>query len=120
MSIKSSISDFFKVEELRDNVVKIAESKFELKKLELIGKLEKLLAKVVMKVLIGVFLFMIFMFLNILIGGVINHYTQSFWIGYASVIGFYSILFLIFHYNKPKISKVIETMISDMIVEEKI
>jgi uncharacterized membrane protein YqjE len=119
MSLKSSISDFFRVEELRDNVLKLAESKFELKKLELLAKVEKLLGKIVMNVLIALFVFMIFLLLNILIAAIINHYTSSFWIGYACVTGFYCLLFLIFHFNKPKVSKVIEAKIADMMVEEK-
>ncbi len=119
MSLKSSISDFFRIEELRDNVLKLAESKFELKKLELLGKVEKLLGKILMNVLIAIFIFMIFLLLNILVAAVINHYSKSFWIGYACVTGFYLILFLVFHFNKPRVSKIIEAGIADMMVEEK-
>lgn len=118
MNIKSSISEFFKVEELRDNILKIAESKFELKKLDLLAKVEKLVAKLVMNILVAIFAFMIFLFLNILIAALINHFTQSFWIGYASVTGLYILLFLIFHYNKPKVSKIIEAKIAEAIIEE--
>jgi hypothetical protein len=34
MSIKSSISDYFKIDELKENLIKLIEAKFELKKLE--------------------------------------------------------------------------------------
>lgn len=118
MSIKSSISDFFKVEELRDNVFKLAESKFQLKKLELLGKIEKIAAKLIMQILAVLFIFMFFIVLNIFIAVAINHYTSTFWIGFACILAFYAVLFAIFHFNKPKISKVIQAKIADFIVKE--
>ena len=118
MNIKSSISEFFKTEELKDNLIKFGEAKFELKKLELIGKLEKVMGKWLVQILIGLFFFMIFIFLNVLIGSVINHFTQSFWIGYVVIIVFYALLFLLFHFNKPKVSRFIQNRISDIISKE--
>lgn len=120
MSIKNSISDFFKVEDLKDNVLKLVESKVELKKLELFGKLEKILAKVIINVIMGVIVFLIFLLINAFIINTINHFTNSFWIGYAWVIGFYLILFLIFYYNKPKVSKIVEAKIAEVIVREEL
>ncbi len=119
MSLKTSISDFLKIDELKDNLLKLAESKFELKKLELLAKVEKLLAKVVMNVLIAIFVFIIFLLVNILIAALINHYTQSYWIGYACITALYSILFGVFHFCKGSVSRRIEALIADMIVEEK-
>lgn len=117
--MKTSISDFLKIDELKDNLLKLAESKFELKKLELLAKVEKLLAKVVMNVLVAIFIFIIFLLLNILTAAIINYYTKSYWIGYACITGLYSVLFALFHFCKPTVSRWVEALIADMIVEEK-
>ena len=77
--MKTSISDFLKIDELKDNLLKLAESKFELKKLELLAKVEKLLAKIVMNVLVAIFVFIIFLLLNILAAAIIA--LQSGWKG---------------------------------------
>ncbi|WP_367913741.1 hypothetical protein [Leadbetterella sp. DM7] len=118
MSLKTSISDFLKIDELKDNLLKIAESKFELKKLELLAKVEKLLAKIVMNVLVAIFIFIIFLLLNILAAAIINYYTRSYWIGYACITGLYSLLFVLFHFCKPWVSRKIEALIADIMVEE--
>lgn len=118
MSIKSSISDFFKAEELKDNVLKIAEAKFELKKLELIAKLESMLTKGIMKTLVYLIYFTIFLLFNLLLAALINHYTRNFWIGYACLIGFYTLLLLLFHFNKGGVSRFIKNRISDFINRE--
>ena len=118
MSLKTSISDFLKIDELKDNLLKLAESKFELKKLDLLAKVEKLLAKIVMNVLVAIFIFIIFLLLNILVAAVINYYTKSYWIGYACITGLYSVLFAVFHFCKPWVSRKIEALIADIIVEE--
>lgn len=119
MSLKTSISDFFKIDELKENLFKLAESKFELKKLELLAKVEKLLAKVVMNVLVAIFIFIIFLLLNILTAAVINHHTASYWKGYAFITGLYVLLFALFHFFKATVSRWVEALIADLIVEEK-
>lgn len=119
MSLKTSISDFLKIDELKDNLLRLAESKFELKKLELLAKVEKLLAKVVMNVLVAIFIFIIFLLLNILVAAIINYYTRSYWIGYACITALYTLLFVIFHFCKEHVSRRVEALIADMIVEEK-
>ncbi len=116
--MKSSISNFLKIDELKDNLFKLAESKFELKKLELLAKVEKLLAKVIMNVLIAIFVFIIFLLLNILAAAVINYYLKSYWIGYACITGLYLLLFGIFHIFKAKVSTFIADRVADLIVEE--
>lgn len=118
MSFKTSISDFLKIDELKDNLLKLAESKFELKKLELLAKVEKLLAKVVMNVLVAIFVFVIFLLLNILAAAIINHYTRSYWIGYGCITALYSLLFALFHFCRPMVSRWVEALIADIIVEE--
>lgn len=119
MSLKTSVSDFFKIDELKDNLLRLAESKFELKKLEILGKIEKMLAKIVMNVLLAIFVFIIFLLLNILVAAIINYYTRSYWIGYACITGLYAVLFAVFYFFKDWVFKKIEAIIANIIVEEK-
>jgi uncharacterized membrane protein YqjE len=118
MSLKSSISYFLKFDELKETLLKLVESKVELKKLELLAKVEKLLAKIILHILIAIFLFIIFLLLNILAAAVINYYMKSYWMGYAIITGLYVVLFGIFQFFKPKVSEFIAAKIADLIVEE--
>lgn len=118
MSIKSSISDFFKVEELKENVTKLVEAKIELKKLEVLGKAESLIAKLALNVFFGLILLIVFIFLNILIGLLINHFSHSTWIGFVSVFIFYILLFLIVYLNKETFAKIISAKLSETISKE--
>ena len=56
MSIKSSISDYFKIDELKENLIKLIEAKFELKKLEVQEKIEGLISDIVVKIVMAAFL----------------------------------------------------------------
>ncbi len=117
MSIKSSISDYFKIDELKDNLIKLIEAKFELKKLEVQEKIEGLISGIAVKIVMGVFLLMVFMLLNILLAGTINHLTHTFWAGYVILIAVYLILWWVFKTQKPKVEAIIKTKVGEVLDE---
>ena len=104
MSIKSSISDYLKIDELKENFVKLIEAKFELKKLEVQEKAEVLISELIVKLVLAFFLFIIFILLNVLIALIINYYADSIWIGFAALIGIYMIVWLVFNSQKQRIA----------------
>lgn len=117
MSIKSSISDYFKIDELKDNLIKLIEAKFELKKLEVQEKIEGLISGIVVKIVMGVFLVMVFVLLNILLAETINHLTHTFWAGYVILIAVYLILWLVFKTQKAKVEAIIKAKVGETLDE---
>ena len=117
MSIKSSISDYFKIDELKENLIKLIEAKFELKKLEVQEKLEGLISGIVVKVVMAVFLFMGFLFLNILLAIGINYLTNTSYAGYAILVAVYLILWFIFNTQKAKLEAVVKAKVAEALDE---
>ncbi|MCP9766568.1 hypothetical protein EGI22_01525 [Lacihabitans sp. LS3-19] len=104
MSIKSSISDYLKIDELKENFIKLIEAKFELKKLEVQEKAEDLISELIVKLVLAFFLFIIFILLNVLLALTINYYSNSIWIGFAALIGIYMIVWFVFNAQKQRIA----------------
>jgi uncharacterized membrane protein YqjE len=117
MSIKSSISDYFKIDELKENLIKLIEAKFELKKLEVQEKIEGLISGIVVKVVMAVFLFMGFLFLNILLAIGINYLTKTSYAGYAILVAVYLILWYIFNTKKAKVEAIIKNKVAEALDE---
>ncbi|WP_255047346.1 phage holin family protein [Lacihabitans sp. CS3-21] len=117
MSIKSSISDYFKIDELKENLIKLIEAKFELKKLEVQEKIEGLISGIVVKVVMAVFLFMGFLFLNILLAIGINYLTNTSYAGYAIFAAVYLILWYIFNTQKAKVEAIIKNKVAEALDE---
>lgn len=117
MSIKSSISDYFKIDELKENLIKLIEAKFELKKLEVQEKIEGLISGIVVKVVMAVFLFMGFLFLNILLAIGINYLTNTSYAGYAILAAVYLILWYIFNTQKAKVEAIIKNKVAESLDE---
>ena len=117
MSIKSSISDYFKIDELKENLIKLIEAKFELKKLEVQEKIERLISGIVVKIVMAAFLVLAFVLLNILLAETINHLTNKFWAGYVILIVVYLILWLIFKTQKAKVEVIIKAKVGETLDE---
>jgi len=117
MSIKSSISDYFKIDELKENLVKLIEAKFELKKLEVQEKIEGLISGLVIKMAMAVFLVMVFILLNILLAIGINYLMNTIWAGYAILIAIYLILWFVFNTQKAKVEAIIKTKVAEALDE---
>ncbi|HLO44976.1 MAG TPA: phage holin family protein [Leadbetterella sp.] len=117
MSLKSSISDYFKLDELKENLLNLVEAKFELKKLEIQEKLEALIAKVLVKLFMAVFLIIVFFFLNILMAVGLNYLTNTVWVGYVILGGIYFVLWLIFSTQTAKVEAVIKRKIGETLDE---
>lgn len=100
MSLKSSIGDFFRFDELKDNFIKLIEAKFELKKLEIQEKLENLITDLIVKIAVGISLFMAFIMGNILLAVGLNILLDSNWYGFGIVFVMYLIISFIVFINR--------------------
>jgi uncharacterized membrane protein YqjE len=103
MSLKSSIAEYLKIDEIKENFIKLIEAKFELKKLEFQEKAENWISELMVKLILALFLFIIFILLNVFLALVINFYTNSIWIGFTTLMGFYLIMWGVLKSQKQKI-----------------
>lgn len=115
MSLKSSISDFFKFDELKDNFIKLIEAKFELKKLEIQEKFENLITDLIVKISVGIFLFIAFIMANILLSVVLNILLESSWYGFAIVFIIYLTISLIVYLNRDALLHQVQKKVTEHI-----
>jgi uncharacterized membrane protein YqjE len=111
MGIKSKISEYFNFGELKDNMVRLVEAKFELKKIEIQEKLEGLAAQFLIKLFTFLVLFAIIIFASILIAVLLNQWIGSSWAGYAIMLGIYILVFAILSIKEDKVEEVIVNVI---------
>ncbi len=86
------MSDFLRIGELKENLVRLIEAKFELGKISIQEKIESITVKILYALFLFILSFMIFILLNILIANILNQLLNSFYWGYIFLIIFYSIL----------------------------
>lgn len=111
MGIKSKISEYFNFGELKDNLVRLVEAKFELKKIEIQEKLEGLAAQFLIKLFSFLVLFAIIIFASILIAVFLNQWIGSSWAGYAIMLGVYILVFAVISFKEDQVEEVIVKVI---------
>jgi uncharacterized membrane protein YqjE len=120
MSIKSSIADYLRLDELKENFLKLIEAKFELKKLEVQEKLSTLLADLLVKLVIGFFILLAFIFINIIIAIMLNNWLKSSWIGFGVLILIYLIGAGVVALNSEKIKNKVRKKVDDEMIKANI
>ncbi len=120
MGLKESVSDYLKFDELKENFIKLIEAKFELKKIEIQENIESKLAKMLVFIVIGIFLFIAFLMLNILLAIFLNSYLESNWIGYLVLLIFYLVIIPILLFYKDKIELMLKEKIQKDMDKSKI
>ncbi len=118
MGFKDSITDFLKINELRENIIKLIEAKFELTKIEIQEKVEGLVSQLIHSILTLFFAFMLVIFLCILIAVGINKWLESNYWGFVIVTALFLILFLMWFLNNKFFQKQIQQTI-EKIIDEK-
>lgn len=110
--------DYLRINELRENIVKLIEAKFELSKIEIQEKIEGFVSQLIHTILTMFLAFILLIFVSILLAVGINQWLgSSFW-GFIIITGFYLILFLIWILNKSTIQKTIQKTV-EKIIDEK-
>jgi cytochrome c biogenesis protein CcdA len=111
------MSDFLKIGELKENLVKLIEAKFELTKLNVQDKIEVIAVKAVYALITFILGIVVIIFLSILFALGINHLLESTWIGFLIMFGIYAIILAIFIFAKKsvliKIKKRVEKMVDE-------
>ncbi len=112
------MSDFLKMGELKENLIKLIEAKFELTKLNIQDKVESVAVKAahaLITALLGVF---VLIFLSILIAVGLNSLLHSSWAGFVIMFAFYLIIFAIFIFTKDIVIAGIKRKVEELVDEQ--
>jgi hypothetical protein len=123
MNLKDNMSDFLKIGELRENVIKLIEAKFELTKLGIQDKVESIAVKTVHALVSFILSIVVLIFLSILTAIGLNILLKSLWLGFLIIFIFYLIVLSIFIFAKDivlsAIKKKVEQVVDEHINDEK-
>ena len=117
IQVKESITDFLKISEFRDNIIKLIEAKFELTKLGFQEKIEGIAVKAVYMLLTFILSIMLLIFLSILIAIGLNIWMDSAWLGFLVIFILYAILLGVFIGAKDKIQVNLKQQIQEIVDE---
>jgi cytochrome c biogenesis protein CcdA len=107
MSLKDSVMGFLKIDELKDNLVKLLEAKFELKKIEIIDKAKPKIADIIFKLILAVLGLIIYMFSMMALGLFIGNLLNVSWLGLLIIAVVHAIILIIFVLQKDVVKKAI-------------
>jgi amino acid transporter len=123
MNLKDDMSDFLKIGELRENIVKLIEAKFELAKLGVQDKIESIAVKAVHALVTFILGIVVLIFLSILIAVGLNILLNSSWAGFLIMFAVYLIILATFIFAKDavisSIKKKVEEVVDEHINENK-
>ncbi|RYU93268.1 phage holin family protein [Emticicia agri] len=111
------MADLLKIQEFRDNVVKLIEAKFELTKLGFQEKLEGIAVQAIYALLLFILSITVIIFLSILIAVGLNIWLKSAWLGYLIIFLIYVGILVTFIFAKDKVQTTIKSKVQEMIDE---
>ena len=123
MNLKENIGDFLRINELKDNVSTLVESKIELVKIDFQEKIEDVVVKIIYAAVLAFLGFVVAIFLSILLAVFLNHSLKSDYLGFLIVSLFYGIILLIWIFAKKTIAerlKKIAEKITDSQIDKKL
>lgn len=113
------MADYLKIQELKENVIKLIEAKFELTKLTIQEKIEGLVTHLIHSILTMFFGFMFVIFLSILIAIGLNIWLKSQIWGFVIVTSVFGTLLGIWVFAKNGVKNIIRQTV-EKIVDEKL
>ena len=119
MNLKDDMSDFLKIGELRENIVKLIEAKFELAKLGVQDKIERIAVKAILALFTFILGIVALIFLSILIAVGLNSLLKSSWAGYAIMLVSYLIILTIFIFAQDTVMSRIKKKVEAVMDEHK-
>jgi hypothetical protein len=111
------MSDFLKIGELKENLIKLIEAKFELTKLNVQDKIEGIVVKVAYALITFILGIVVIIFLSILIALGLNHLIGSSWLGFLFMFGFYILILAIFIFAKDSVQNTIKKRVEEIVDE---
>ena len=109
------MSDFLKMGELKENLIKLIETKFELTKLNVQDKVEGVAVKAVHALITAILSLVVLIFLSILIAMGLNTLLQSSWGGFLIMFIFYLLILVIFIFAKDTVIAFIKKRVEEVV-----
>lgn len=109
------MSDFLKIGELKENLVKLIEAKFELTKLNVQDKIEGIAVKAAYALITFILGIVVIIFLSILIALGLNHLIGSSWLGFLIMFGIYTLILAIFIFAKDSVQNTIKKRVEEIV-----
>lgn len=113
------MADYLKINELKENVIKLIEAKFELTKLTIQEKIEGIITQLIHTILTMFFGFMFVIFLSILAAVGLNIWLKSQYWGFVIITVIFGGLFGIWIFAKYGVKNAIQQIV-EKIVDEKL
>ncbi len=111
------MADLLKINEFRDNIVKLIEAKFELTKLGFQEKIEGIAVQAIYALILFILSITVIIFLSILMAVGLNVWLKSAWLGYLIIFLIYAGILVTFVFAKDKVQNKIKEQIQEMIDE---
>ncbi|MDZ7936292.1 MAG: phage holin family protein [Emticicia sp.] len=111
------MSDFLKIGELKENLVKLIEAKFELTKLSVQDKIEGIAVKAAYALITFILSIIVVIFLSILIAIGLNNLIGSSWLGFLIMFSVYAIILAIFIIAKASVLSTIKKRVEEIVDE---
>ena len=112
------MADLLKINEFRDNIVKLIEVKFELTKLGFQEKIEGIAVQAIYALVLFILSITVIIFLSILMAVGLNIWLKSAWLGYLIIFLAYVGILVTFIFAKDKVQAKIKEQIQEMIDEK--
>lgn len=110
MGLKNSLSDLFKLGEIKDSVIKLIEAKFELKKLEIQEKIERAVADAIFRFVFLVLGAVTLVFLLLIVAWWLNQWLGAPW-GYVTIFGLLLVMLIVVYTGRNKIKTAVREII---------
>ena len=117
MNLKDDMSNFLKMGELRENIVHLIEAKFELAKLGIQDKIERIAVKAIHALFTFILGIVVLIFLSILIAIGLNILLKSSWAGFVIIFVIYFIVLATFIFAKDTVISVIKKRVEKIVDE---
>lgn len=92
MKVTQKVADYLGLEQFKSNVIALVEAKVALTKLEVQEKIELLLTQAIFIFIKAALGLAILVMASVCIGGLLNAWWESPWLGYATLTGVYALL----------------------------
>lgn len=115
MKIKEKLYNYFKINDFKGNVTNYIEARIELLRMDVEERFAGVASKLIYAI-VKIFLVILAIFTGLqLLGNVLNHYFNSFWLGNAAVLATVLIALLIWVILKEKAMNFIQKKTQDSI-----
>lgn len=111
------MSDLLKINEFRENVIKLIEAKFELTKLGFQEKIEGIAVKAIYALILFILSITVIIFLSILAAVGLNIWLKSAWLGYLIIFLVYGAILATFIFAKDKVQTKIKQAVQQIVDE---